>query len=121
MSETAFVTVLFCDLVASTERRTLAGDDEADNFRRSFFEALRAAVAATGGVEASNTGDGLMVVFRESVRSAVDCAELMHRSVESIDPDNPALMRVGLSTGEVAHEGVDWFGIPVVQAARLCT
>ena len=120
MSQTAFVTVLFCDLVASTERRTRAGDDEADTFRRLFFEALRGAVAATGGLEVSNTGDGLMVVFRHSVRSAVECAVRMHEAVERVDPEDPALMRVGLSTGEVAHEGVDWFGIPVVQAARLC-
>jgi class 3 adenylate cyclase len=120
MSETAFVTVLFCDLVASTERRTRTGDDEADTFRRQFFEALRNAVAATDGLEVSNTGDGLMVVFRESVRGAVDCAVRIHQAVESIDPQNPALMRVGLSAGEVAHDGVDWFGTPVVQAARLC-
>ena len=42
---TATVTVLFCDLVGSTERQTRIGDEAADEFRREFFAVLAVAVA----------------------------------------------------------------------------
>jgi len=120
VTESATVGVLFCDLVGSTARRTRAGDDEADVFRHRFFAALRAAIAETQGEESSNLGDGLMVVFRGSVVLAVDCAVRMHQNVEALDPEDPATLRVGISAGEVANEGSEWFGTPVIQAARLC-
>ena len=117
---TTTVTVLFCDLVASTERGQLLGDDEADQFRRALFARMNQAVDATHGEIVKNTGDGLMVVFRESAVSAVTCAAAMHDKVEALDVDPPAFLRVGISAGEVALEHGDYFGTPVVEAARLC-
>jgi class 3 adenylate cyclase len=117
---TATVTVLFCDLVGSTERQTRMGDDAADHFRRVFFAALTDAVSSTRGEVVKNTGDGLMVVFRSSVVDAVTCASTMHDNAESLDVDEPAFVRVGVSAGEAAIEHGDWFGTPVVEAARLC-
>jgi class 3 adenylate cyclase/pimeloyl-ACP methyl ester carboxylesterase len=117
---TTTVTVLFCDLVSSTERGQLLGDDEADQFRRAFFARMNEAVAATRGEVVKNTGDGLMVVFRDSAVSAVTCAATMHDKVEALDVDPPAFIRIGISAGEVAEEDNDYFGTPVVEAARLC-
>ncbi len=117
---TATVTVLFCDLVGSTERQTRMGDDAADHFRRVFFAALTDAAASTRGEVVKNTGDGLMVVFRSSVVDAVTCASTMHDNVEALDIDEPAFVRAGVSAGEAAIEHGDWFGTPVVEAARLC-
>ena len=71
---TATITVLFCDLVASTERQQHLGDDAADEFRRLFFATLRAAAAATHGEVVKTMGDGMMVVFRDSAVDAVACA-----------------------------------------------
>jgi class 3 adenylate cyclase len=117
---TATVTVLFCDLVASTERHQLHGDDAADEFRREFFAALRAAADASSGNVVKNTGDGLMVVFRDSAVDAVSCATKMHENVEALDVDPPAYIRIGISAGEASTEHGDWFGTPVIEAARLC-
>jgi class 3 adenylate cyclase/pimeloyl-ACP methyl ester carboxylesterase len=117
---TSTVAVLFCDLVDSTARQSRLGDDAADSFRRAFYAALRDAVAAAGGQEVKNTGDGLMVVFPTSAGQAVACAVAMHETTEALDADDPALLRVGISAGEVAEDDGDWFGTPVVEAARLC-
>jgi class 3 adenylate cyclase len=46
---TATVTVLFCDLVGSTERQARVGDEAADEFRGRFFTALAGVVVQTGG------------------------------------------------------------------------
>ena len=49
---TQTVTILFCDLVGSTELLTRLGDDANDRVRRDFFAAMREQIAAHGGVEA---------------------------------------------------------------------
>jgi class 3 adenylate cyclase/pimeloyl-ACP methyl ester carboxylesterase len=117
---TATVTVLFCDLVASTERQQALGDDAADVFRRRFFAALHAASSATHGEVVKTMGDGMMVVFRHSAVDAIACASRMHDEVAALDVEPPALLRVGVSAGEIAAEDGDWYGTPVVEAARLC-
>ena len=35
-------------------------------------------------------------------------------------PDRPLGLRVGVSAGEVTREADDYFGEPVIEAARLC-
>jgi class 3 adenylate cyclase/pimeloyl-ACP methyl ester carboxylesterase len=117
---TATVTMLFCDLVGSTERQSRLGDDAADEFRRRFFAALQECVRATDGEVVKNLGDGLMVVFRHSAVDAVRCGIAMHERVEPLDADDPPQLYVGISAGEAAQEDGDWFGTPVVEAARLC-
>src|SRR5207244_8782888 len=49
--KTQTVTILFCDLVASTERRAGLGDDAFDAFTYQFLSALREVVAAHEGRE----------------------------------------------------------------------
>ena len=60
-----------------------------------------------------------MVVFPESVADAIVCATAMHRVVTALDPDDPAQLRIGISTGEVAEADGDFQGMPIVEAARL--
>ncbi|HEY3096345.1 MAG TPA: AAA family ATPase [Acidimicrobiia bacterium] len=114
-------TVLFTDLVGSTELRRAVGDDAADDLRRSHDRVLRDAVATHGGQEVKATGDGLMVVFDSAVE-AVAAAESMQRGAERLTRRAPApvSIRVGLSAGDVVWEGDDCFGTPVVEARRLC-
>jgi class 3 adenylate cyclase len=119
MARSQAVTILFCDLVASTERRARLGDDTFDEFSGRFFVALRAALERNGGREVSNAGDGMMVVFPESVADAVSCAIEMHKSVAELDVHDPALLRIGISCGEVAQDGDNFSGMPIVEAARL--
>jgi class 3 adenylate cyclase/pimeloyl-ACP methyl ester carboxylesterase len=119
MARTQTVTILFCDLVGSTERRARLGDDAADEFNARFFAALRGAITRDDGTEVKSLGDGLMAAFPASAADAVTCATEMHRAVADLDPDDPPRLRIGISSGEVAQDGTDWSGIPVVEAARL--
>jgi class 3 adenylate cyclase len=119
VARTQAVTILFCDLVKSTERRARMGDDAFDGFTKRFMGELRAAIAEYGGREVSSAGDGLMVVFPESVADGLECAASMHRRVALLDDDDPPRLRIGISCGEVAQEGNEYSGMPVVEAARL--
>jgi class 3 adenylate cyclase len=71
VSET--ITVLFTDLVGSTEINYAISPDAADELLRAHFSALRQAIAGSGGVEVKGLGDGVMVVFR-STSAALSCA-----------------------------------------------
>lgn len=119
MAKTQAVTILFCDLVASTERRARLGDDAFDDFNRQLFVVLRHAIDARGGREVSNAGDGMMVVFPDSVADAVACASEMHAGAAELDTDDPPQLRIGISCGEVAQDGDNYSGMPIVEAARL--
>ncbi len=113
------MTILFCDLVASTERRARLGDDRFDDFTADFLDALRSTVADANGREVKSAGDGLMVVFPDSVADAIVCATAMHRVLAALDPEDPARLRIGISTGELAENDGDYQGMPIVEAARL--
>jgi class 3 adenylate cyclase len=115
------VTVLFTDLVGSTALQSSVAPDVADELRRGHFTVLRQAIAETGGTEVKNLGDGLMVVFG-SASSALSCAVAMQQGVELDGRGREVALgiRVGMSAGEVTREGDDYFGDPVIEAARLC-
>jgi class 3 adenylate cyclase/pimeloyl-ACP methyl ester carboxylesterase len=119
MARTQVVTILFCDLVASTERRARLGDDDFDDFSRRLMEALDVAVAQHNGRNVASAGDGLMIVFPESAADAVACATTMHRAAAVLDPLDPPQLRIGISSGEVAQDGDGYSGMPIVEAARL--
>jgi class 3 adenylate cyclase/tetratricopeptide (TPR) repeat protein len=122
MPATAMVALLFCDLVGSTDILTRLGDDAADRVRHSFFTALREAVTTFRGTEVKNLGDGLMVAFT-SAADAVSCATAMQQAMVRLNRRQGGLglgLRIGLSVGEATCEEGDWFGTPVVEAARLC-
>jgi class 3 adenylate cyclase len=111
------VTVLFTDVVGSTELLDRFGDDVADRVRRKHFKRLRQLVRAFGGNEVKSLGDGLMVVF-SSASDAAACAVAIQQATAT---DPGALpVRVGLHTGEAVWEDKDLYGGPVVVARRLC-
>jgi hypothetical protein len=116
------VTLLFCDLVGSTELLSRLADERANEVRRDHLGALRDAVGVHGGKEVKSLGDGLMVSF-SSASGAVAAAAAMQRSISRLarrDPSVGLALRVGISLGEASLEDGDWFGTPVVEAARLC-
>jgi class 3 adenylate cyclase/tetratricopeptide (TPR) repeat protein len=114
------VTVLFTDLVGSTELMARLGAEAFDTVRKIHFAGLRQAIDRHGGEEIKNTGDGLMATFG-SVVDAVRCAVAMQQATDRQARVGPAAMsiRVGVSIGEVTFEDGDVFGPPVVEAARL--
>jgi len=118
----ATMTVLFCDVVGSTELRTRLGDDSADFINATLTAALSEAVEDAGGTVVKTLGDGLMAVFGSTVAAAVTGAELQRCTwrIARRDPSIGLQLRVGMSVGEVAGHDGDWHGIPAVEAARLC-
>ena len=121
MSSLETVTVLITDLVGSTGLASELGPVAADELRREHFGALRDAVETTGGLEVKNTGDGLMVVFRGAA-GALACAVAMQQRIERHNRrgEQELAIRIGIALGDVTPEDGDYFGIPVVEAARLC-
>ena len=115
------VSVLFTDLVGSTALSSSVSPDVADNLRRDHFAVLRQAVAEADGTEVKNLGDGLMVVF-PTASAALACAVGMQQATEADNRGRavPLGLRVGISAGEAVEEDGDYFGDPVVEAARLC-
>lgn len=122
MSDTATVTLLFCDLVGSTELLRRIGDDANDVVRRALFAELSAAVSQHRGVIVKTAGDGMMVAFETSAADAVACGIEMQRAAMRVEYDDATLglqLRIGISSGDASREHGDWFGTPVVEAARL--
>jgi class 3 adenylate cyclase len=117
-TETA--TVLFTDLVSSTELMADVGDAAFDELREDHFAGLRQVLANCAGKEVKTTGDGLLATFPSAVDALV-AAVAAHQATDrhAHTARMPLAIRVGLSVGEVAFQGSDVFGRPVVEAARL--
>ncbi len=120
MRSSGTISVLFTDIVGSTELFSRLGDARWDEVRRSHFTAIRDVLAEHSGIEVKNTGDGVMATF-ESVVDAIDCSIAMHSRVKRDGAvGSPVAIRIGISTGEATSEYGDWFGSPVIESARLC-
>ena len=115
------VAILFTDVVGSTELSQRLSPEAAEEVRRGHFSILRQAIAEVGGDEVKNLGDGLMVAFT-SPSVALACGVAMQQGVDldNRGREHTVGLRVGLSMGEVTVEDDDYFGDPVVEAARLC-
>ena len=61
-------TVMFTDLVGSTEIRSRVGEDAAETLRSVHDEVLGEAIATNGGQVVKHLGDGLMATFPERGR-----------------------------------------------------
>ncbi len=113
-------TILFSDLVNSTELLQRVGDEAAQRVFETHHRLLRDAVAAHGGDEVKWTGDGLMVAF-DSATAAVRCAIAMQQGARRPAAGERLQIRVGLQVGEaLRHDATDYFGTTVVVASRLC-
>ncbi len=121
MSSSVTATFVFTDLVDSTATAARLGPAAAEELRQTHFRLLRGAVAASGGTEVKNLGDGLMVMYSSPSR-ALSGAAGMQQAIEhhNRSADEPFGVRIGMSVGEAVEEDDDYFGDPVVEAARLC-
>ena len=118
---TVGITLLFTDLVGSTRLGSSVSPAVADDLRKTHFGLLRSAITSTGGTEVKNLGDGLMVAFVSPSR-ALASAVAMQQAIERHNARNdvPLSVRIGVSGGEATEENGDYFGDPVIEAARLC-
>jgi class 3 adenylate cyclase/tetratricopeptide (TPR) repeat protein len=121
LAVTETITVLFTDLVGSTEISYAISPDASDELLRGHFSVLRRAIAGSGGVEVKGLGDGVMVVFHSTV-AALSCAVAMQQAVhrDNVGARHQLGLRIGLSCGEASMESNDYYGDPVIEGARLC-
>ena len=118
VSSSVTATFVFTDLVDSTATAARLGPAAAEDLRQTHFRLLRGAVAASGGTEVKNLGDGLMVMFPSPSR-ALACAVGMQQAIEhhNRSAEEQLGVRIGISAGEAVEEDGDFFGDPVVEAA----
>jgi class 3 adenylate cyclase/tetratricopeptide (TPR) repeat protein len=121
MARTRTLAVVFTDLVGSTALASNLGPVGAERLRQAHFAALRDALNSTGGEEVKNLGDGLMVAY-DGPSAALDGAVAIQQAIFSHNRTAEVVLavRVGVAVGEADEEDGDFFGSPVVEAARLC-
>jgi len=121
VANTQTVTVVFTDLVDSTATAERLGPQAAEELRQTHFRLLRGAITGSGGTEVKNLGDGLMVTYSSPSR-ALAGAVGMQQAIEHYNRSGTQQLslRIGVSAGEAVEEDGDYFGDPVVEAARVC-
>jgi len=114
LAPTALLTVLFTDIVASTEHLVEVGDAAWNAQLERHNSLVRRELSRHGGREVKTTGDGFLATF-DSPASAIRCALAARDGLESMDID----VRAGLHTGECQIVGDDVVGLAVHIAARV--
>jgi class 3 adenylate cyclase len=113
-ADRTLVTVLFTDIVGSTERAREAGDRRWAALLDPHDRLARELVDRFGGRLIKSTGDGILAAFDRPGR-AIRCATSLCDRVREIGVE----IRAGLHTGEVQFRGDDVGGIAVHIAARV--
>ncbi len=104
-SEVKHVTVLFGDVVGSTEKVAGRSPDEAQAILTPAVEAMIEAVQAFGGTVNRELGDGIMALFgaplsqEDHAARACHAALRMHAAAAALRPS--CRLRVGIATGPV--------------------
>ena len=118
----AIMTVMFTDMVGSTDLTQARGDVAAQEIVRRHNAIVRSALARFSGKEIKHTGDGIMASFA-SAANAVEASVAIQSEVAAHNARQPDLalhLRIGLNAGEPIQEEDDLFGVTVQLAARVC-
>ncbi len=107
-------TVLFTDIVASTERAAALGDRRWKEVVERHHETVRTLLARYRGTEIDTAGDGFFASFDGPAR-AVRCALAVAEAVRPLGIE----VRAGLHTGEVERVGDKIGGLAVSIGARV--
>jgi class 3 adenylate cyclase len=109
------MTVLFTDIVASTEHQARVGPRRWSQLTDHHDAMVRSALARHRGHEVKTIGDGFLATFEASGR-AIRCANEIVAAAKDIGLD----LRAGIHTGEVEIRGDDIGGLTVTIAKRTC-
>jgi class 3 adenylate cyclase len=115
-------TVMFTDIVGSTELTQRLGDEAAMAVVQMHDRIVRDALRDLAGREIKHTGDGIMASFFSAV-AAARCALRIHRALAEHAQEasaTPFKVRIGAAAGEPVEDHQDLFGSTVQLAARLC-
>jgi len=107
-------TVLFTDIVSSTEWASSLGDKNWKVLLESHHAIVRRELDRFRGREVDTAGDGFLATFDGPARG-IKCAEGIRHAVKGIGLE----IRAGLHTGEVEIMGADVSGIAVHIGARV--
>ena len=116
MGEVVLATVLFTDIVGSTERAAELGDKRWAAMLERHHQAVRVELGRFGGRELDVAGDGFLVSF-DAPGQAVRCAAAIVDAVQRIGLS----VRAGVHTGECERVGDTLGGIAVHIGARVCS
>lgn len=112
-------TILFSDIVSSTDLVTQLGDADARDIFLQHDKIIRDQLKKHGGKELQNLGDGFMLSF-ESPSPAIKCACRIQKELSRALPS--VKVRMGINSGEVViREGKHPFGQAVVLASRIAS
>ena len=107
-------TVLFTDVVSSTELLARVGDATYRELRSAHERLVRLAVETFGGDLVNVSGDGTLSVF-DGPSKAVRCAEMISGDAAEAGIE----VRCGVHTGELERDGINVTGMTVHIGARV--
>jgi pimeloyl-ACP methyl ester carboxylesterase len=113
-SRRALRTVLFTDMVASTQHAATAGDERWRAVLQRFGEITAELTQRFGGTVVKSTGDGHLATF-DGPTQAIRCAEALRADAETLGIE----IRAGIHTGECELLDADVGGLAVHIAARI--
>jgi class 3 adenylate cyclase len=109
-----FATILFSDIVRSTEMAGSLGDREWSSVIDVHRDVADSVVAGAGGRLVKWTGDGILAVFPDP-----DVALAAARELDAKSQEMGIVLRIGLHTGRVTVAHDDVAGLAVHIAARV--
>jgi class 3 adenylate cyclase len=113
-SDNMLATVLFTDIVGSTERAAALGDKAWRAVLHEHEELVRRQLHAHEGREVKTMGDGFLAMFDRPAK-AVRCASRITSDAAELGIS----IRAGLHTGECERRGADVAGLAVNIGARI--
>jgi class 3 adenylate cyclase len=113
-SDRVLATVLFTDIVGSTQRAAELGDQRWTQLLAAHDERAKDEIERHGGRYVHSTGDGLLATFDGPAR-AVRCAQSIGDAVRTMGLE----IRAGCHTGEIELVADDVHGVAVHVGARV--
>ena len=112
--EQTLATILFVDIVRSTEKAARLGDSRWTQVMNHYYAAVRRELKTLRGKEVVTTGDGLLATFNAPA-AGVRCATAIREAVRTLGLE----IRVGLHAGEYNVSGADVVGLAFHIGARV--
>jgi len=113
-TERVLATLLFTDIVGSTDRAAHLGDKRWRDLLDRHDQRVRTEIARFRGREVNTMGDGFVATF-DSPSRAIECALAIREALTASD----IRVRAGIHTGEVEVRGNDVAGMAVHIGARV--
>jgi pimeloyl-ACP methyl ester carboxylesterase/class 3 adenylate cyclase len=110
----ALLTLVFLDIVASTDQLAAMGDERWRSVLEQLDVAVNRRVEGFSGQRVKHTGDGYLLSFAGPT-SAVECSQAINYDVERLGLQS----KTGVHTGEIERRGDDLSGVAVHIAARI--